>query len=130
MDIARHTRNSARRDSAFGGTIAFVIPVFRRVSAAVATCCDQFTAIDQGSEIQILRIHAEPAFGQQQIAEHQSWALESVDDVEHLWDELEAIGDIHWSRDHSGIVPESGAKHLPEVALFRLGGNPRRGTGS
>src|SRR5713226_5913042 len=68
-------------------------------------------------------MYAEPAFRQQQIAKHQTWALEPVSKIEYLRDELEAIADVKRSRNHSRIVAKSGAEHLPQVALLGLGGN-------
>jgi hypothetical protein len=73
---------------------------------------------------------AKPAFRQQQITEHETWALEAVHDIEHLGDELEAIGNVQRSRDRSGIIPKRCAEHLPEVALLGLGGNTRGRAGS
>src|SRR5215469_5026935 len=75
-------------------------------------------------------MYAEPAFRQQQVAEHKTRALKAVGNVEYLGDELEAIADVQRSRNYSGIIPKGGAEHLPEVALFGLGGNARGRTGA
>ncbi len=72
----------------------------------------------------------EPAFREQQIAEDESRTLKPVSDVKDLWHELEAVADVQGCRDHTRIIAKRGTKHLPEVALLRLGGDPsgRAGT--
>src|SRR5882672_1112053 len=84
---------------------------------------DEFAAVDEGTEIQIFRMYAEPAFRQQQIAKYEPRTLEAISDIENFGDELEAITDVQWSGHHSRIVTKCGAKHLPQVALLGLGGN-------
>src|SRR5882672_4336849 len=84
---------------------------------------DEFAAVDEGTEIQIFRMYAEPAFRQEQIAKHETRTLEAISDIENFGNELEAIADVQRSGHHSRIVAKSGAEHLPQVALLGFGGN-------
>src|SRR6185437_8718478 len=114
---ARNAGDGTRRDSAFGDLVAFVGLVLGAVRG------DELAAVDRWSKVEFLGIDAETAFSQQQIAEHDSRALELVRYVEDFGNELEAVGDIEWCGDDSGVIAKGRPQHLPEIALFGLGGN-------
>src|SRR6267378_4210283 len=127
VDVAGDAGNRARRNAALGDFVAFVIAVrgdcgMRSVTIAVGGG-NEFAAVDGGTEIQIFRVNAEPAFRQQQIAEYETRTLKAIGDVENLRYELEAIADVQRSGHHTRVVTKSGAEHLPQVALLGLGGH-------
>src|SRR2546422_11651514 len=104
-------------------TCALPISVHRR---RVTVEADDVAAVDGHAEIQLRWIDAGPTFGKKQIGEDDAWALEFVDQVKELRDDLEAIGDRRRYDDDSRIVALAGAHHLPEIALFGFGGHARR----
>src|SRR5260370_3109443 len=128
MRMPKNARNGTRRNTAFGDVVWQILAV--AITARCWGCCgDQLSAINERSEVQILRVHAESTFRQQQIAEHDARALKTISDVEHLGNDFEAISDIERSRNGARIVAEGGPQHLPKIALLRLGGNPCGRTG-
>src|SRR5579864_3938607 len=118
MCAARYTGNDAGRDAALGNLVSLIGFVFPRPIR-----CNQLSAIDGRIEVEFLGINAEPPFGEQQIAEYDSRALEAVSYVENLGDQLEAIGDVERSRDNSWVVAEGRTQHLPQVTLLGFGGD-------
>src|SRR6185369_13886998 len=70
------------------------------------------------------------AFRQQEIAKHDARRLEAINKIEHLRNDFEAIADIEWGGNDPRVIAESRAEHLPEVALFGLGGDSRRRAGT
>ena len=123
--MSRHSWNGTRGNSAFCNLITLVAVCSVRSIRSVAVD-NQLAAINRRIEVQIPRINAKPAFGQQEIAEHDSWTLEAVGDVEDLGNDLEAVSNVERSADHSRIIAESCAEHLPQIALLGLCGNARR----
>ena len=125
MDVVGHAGNSARRNAALGNPVALVSPLGSKSCGRPVGRGDHLAAIDWQVEVEILWVHTEPTFREQQIAKHDTGALEAVDDVEYLGDDLEAIADVKRGGDHSGVITKSGPEHLPEVALLGFGGNTR-----
>ena len=72
VSVSGNARNGAGRDAAFGDLVAFVAPL-RSVGSG-----DQLPAVNHRLKIDLFRIDAQPAFGQQKIAENNSRALEAV----------------------------------------------------
>src|SRR5437879_11039944 len=70
-------------------------------------------------------MHAETAFRQQEVAQHEARTLETVGKVEDFGDHREAIADVQRSSNHSRIIAKSGTQHLPQVALLGFRGNTR-----
>src|SRR5207245_5004338 len=100
VGVAGHAGNGARRDAAVGNQITLVAAV-----RSVAVCrSDQLTAVDRHFEFQFSGSGAGGAFRKQQIGQHNARKLEFVDEVEHFGDNLEAVDDIGWSGDGSGVV--------------------------
>src|ERR1700745_1986445 len=124
VGVTGNTRNGARRDAACGDLVALVASVTTR-SRGRWGGSNQLATINDRSEVQILRVHAEPAFRQQQIAKHDARALKPVRDIENLGDDLETISNIERGGDHTGIVSEGSAQNLPKIALLGLGWNTR-----
>ena len=109
MRMAWHARDRARRDAAFGDFVALVtILSIRRISGN-----DHLAPIDFRIEVELFGINRGPAFREQQIAENDPGALETVGKVVHFRNESEAIQDVGRRRDESWKVAESGAQHLP-----------------
>src|SRR6185312_6704460 len=116
--MAGHAGNDAGRNAALGDFVSLVRLVF-----AGAVRGDELAAVDGGIEVEFLWIDAETAFGEEQVAEDDSGALEAVDDVEDLGNQLEAVGDVERRGDDAGVVAKGRAQHLPEIALLGLGGD-------
>jgi hypothetical protein len=119
VGVPRNARDGSRGYTAFGNFVSLVGPVAIGPGGCFG---DQFPAIDDDREVQVLRIDTEPAFRQQEIAEHNAGALESIRNIENLRDDFEAVSDIEWCGQHPGIIAERSAQHLPEIALIGLGG--------
>src|SRR6266568_5389325 len=122
MNVARDSRNGSRRDAAFRNLVAII------GAACSIGLSDEFTTIDYRIEIQFLRIDAQTSFGEQEVAENDARALQTVGDVEHLRNELEAIGDIEWRSNDARIISKGRAQHLPQVPLLCFGWNSCRRT--
>src|SRR5205809_4678556 len=82
---------------------------------------DELSAIDVRLEVEDLRVDAESAFGEQEVAENDPGNLEAVGEIEDFGNEGEAVADVERGGDDSWVVAEGCAEHLPEVALFCLG---------
>ena len=69
VGITGKARNGTRRNTAFGDFVTFVtaVSIPRGCRGGIS---DQLAAVDERAEVQILRINAEPAFRQQEIAEN------------------------------------------------------------
>src|SRR5207248_1467556 len=125
--VTGNARNGARRDTAFGN----LVPLVRAVAVRPrwgGRRSDQLPTINNLIKVQVLRIHAEPALRQQQIAKYYARALKSIRDIEDLRDNLEAIPNIERGGDNARIVSESSAQHLPKIALLSFGGDPGGGS--
>src|SRR5271165_3262690 len=115
MRVARHAGNGARRHTALGDLVSLVALVLTR-----SVRRDQLAAIDRRMEVEFLRIDAEPPFGKQQIAQHDSRTLEAVSNIEYFRDQLEAVADVERSGNDPRVVAEGRAQHLPQIALLGL----------
>src|SRR5439155_8517658 len=82
-------------------------------------------AIDYRVTVQVFRVDAQPAFRQQQIAEHNTGALKAVGEIENLGNDFEAISNIERGGNDTRIIAEGSAQHLPEIALLRLSRDAR-----
>ena len=87
------------------------------------------TAVSLGVHVDVVRVHAEGALGDQQVGQHQAGALVVVGQVEHLRDGVEGVEGVQRRHDEPGEIALAGAQQLPEVALLRLGGHARGGAG-
>ena len=122
VDVSGGSRHRARRDATLGDAVALEAAVHRRLVTVEA---DDVAAVDGHVEVQLGGIAAGSAFGQQQVGEDDARTLELVDQVEELRDDLEAIDDVGRRDDDPRVVSLAGAQHLPEIALFGLGGHTR-----
>src|SRR5207245_1559593 len=61
--------------------------------------------------------------------QHNAWTLESISNIKNLRDDPEAVSNIKRRSQHTRVVAERSAQHLPEITLLRFGGNPRGWTG-
>src|SRR5882762_3298218 len=120
--MAGNTGNSARGNAAVGDLVALVSSV-RGTRGRRSVSTYKFHTVDARAEIQIFRMDTKAALGKQEIAKHQTGALEPVGKVEDLGDKLEAIADVQRRCDYSRIIAKSRPEHLPEVALLGLRGN-------
>src|ERR1700719_4516679 len=69
VGMTRDAGNSPRRNAAFSDLVTFVAAVTIRPGCR-SRIGNQLAAIDDGYKVQILRIDAEPALRQQEIAEN------------------------------------------------------------
>src|SRR5450631_1875296 len=123
VDVPRHARNRARRNTALSNLVALVAALFRSIAIRVI---NQLAAIDRRIEVQQLRLHAQTPLSQKQVAKHDAWTLKLVHDIEYLRYQREAVADIQRRCYHPGIIPECGAQHLPQIALLGLRRHARR----
>ncbi len=89
VHVARRARHRARRDAAGGDLVALVAAVQRRRRAVEA---DHLAALDRDVEVQLRRVDARPAFGEQQVRQDDPRALELVDQVEQFGTVLKQSG--------------------------------------
>ena len=117
--MARNAWNCARRHAAFGDLVPFITGGF----AVILRGSDQLTAVNFRIKREFLRIDRGAAFREEQVAEDDSRALESIRDVENLGHEVEAVQNVGRRCDDARKVAEARTEHLPEVTLLRLGRN-------
>src|SRR6516162_8561842 len=104
-----HTRNRARRNAAFGIFVTLVtIRPLRGISGN-----DHLSPIDFRVEGELFGVNGRTALREQQVAEDDSWTLETISEVVHFGNESEAIKNIGRRHDQSREVAESSAQHLP-----------------
>src|SRR5271167_322827 len=125
MDVSWNARDSSRGNTALRDLVSFVSSVVRSHGRRSVVARDELAPVDGRVEIQVFRVHAQPAFRQQEIAEHETWTLIAVSNVEYLRDKLETIADVKRCRNYSGVIAKSSSEHLPQVALFSLCRNSR-----
>ena len=110
VGVAGHAGNGARGDAALGDLVALVRLRGRRSPFEVISSPRSMCGWKSSS----FGIDAEPAFGEQQIAEHDAGTLEAVGDVEDLRDQREAIGDVERRGDDA-----AGSRRRPRPASAR-----------
>ncbi len=93
VDVARNARNGARRDAAVGDLVAFVRAACRSSRTMPMWSISSPRSIGT-SKSRSFGSTLEPAFRQQQIAQHDTRALEAVGQIEHLGDGLEAVSNV------------------------------------
>src|SRR6185295_3781877 len=117
--MTRYTGNGARRNAAF----RYLVTVIRSSLGPGIGRSNHFSSIDFGGESQLCRIDRGAALRKQQVAEDDSRTLETIREVVHFGNDLEAIENVGGRGDESWKIAESCAEHLPQIALFRFGGN-------
>ena len=126
-DVTGHAGHRARRDAALGvleAQVGVVVVAAGGVRAvAVAVRQNQLAAIDLHVEVEVVRINARGAFGDEQVGQDQAGALVFVAEVEQLRDRLKQIELARRRDDDARIIALPGAEHLPEIALLGLGGH-------
>ena len=114
----------ARRDAALGELVALV------GTRLVTSLHDQAGAVDVGVHVEQSGVDGGRLVGDEQVGEDHRRQLVLLGEVEHQGDGLEAVERAGRCVDEFGEVSLTGAEHLPQVALLRLGGHTGRGTGA
>src|SRR5262249_29775802 len=88
--------DGARRNPTVCDLVALVSAVARRVWGR-----DDFSAIYDGREVQVLGVDAEPTLRQQEIRKNDTRALEAIRNVENFGDDLETVANIKRAGNHA-----------------------------